>query len=780
MFRAYAILLAVGTTFDWMPRIWAQSEPVLPSAFEQIDFTNHVRTFLGKYCVDCHGEEKKADVNFEVFKSQPRFYTDRTFWEKVVQAIESREMPPDKKPQPHEADRVSLVRYLNAELAKFDCTTPPTPGRVTLRRLNRVEYNNTIRDLIGIDFKPAENFPLDEVGYGFDNIGDVLSLPPMLMEKYLEAAEQIASKAIVTGDPATLLVTRVKSSEFRPSNDNVGENGEGVFAFGREGEAILNHTFAQSGRYTLRIRASGDQAGPDPARMAVKWMGRELVLLDVTVPQDQPRFYEVPLTVEKGTHELRFGYINNYVVTDHPDPKLRGDRNLYLQGLEVVGPLGTPAVALPESHTRLIQRSPKAGEERKLAAETLEKLASRAFRRPATASEVERLVRFVDIAKAENGGFEEGIQLALQAVLTSPHFLFRWELDPEKRPPGVARMLSEYELASRLSYFIWCSMPDDTLFALAREGRLSAPEVLEGEIRRMLQDPRSRALAENFGGQWLQIRNFEAAPDPDTYPGFNTELRRAMVRETELFFDAIMREDRSIREFISADFTFLNERLARHYGVSGVQGEAFQRVRLEPSTRRGGVLTHASILTLTSNPTRTSPVNRGKWIMEQILGSPPPPPPPNVPELESNPQATATASLRTRLEQHRAKAECATCHNKMDPLGFALENFDGIGAWREKDGVFPIDPSGVLPDGRSLNGPQELITILAADESFVRAFTRKMFTFALGRGLEYYDKCAVDNAVAALKSNGHRFSVLVAEIIKSEPFRKRETAHQTP
>ena len=754
------------------------ARPLFPERIEQVDFKRHFQPLLAEYCLGCHGpEKKKADVDFSTVLELPRFYENRKLWEKVAEVLTKREMPPDKKPQPHEADRAMLVQLIETGLAQFDCDSAVDPGRVTIRRLNRVEYNNTIRDLFGVDFKPAADFPLDEVGYGFDNIGDVLSLPPMLMEKYLEAAEQITSKAILTEALPPHPTRRLKPPDFKPSNDNVGDNGEGVFAFTREGEAVLSEAFATPGPYRLRIRAWGDQAGPDPARMAVKVGGQEVQVLDVPVTQDRAQTYEIDLAATGASaKELRLGYINNYVVNDHPDPKLRGDRNLYLQWVEIVGPLDGPAPMAPESHRRIIPNPPNPGEERRVAAEILRKFASRAYRRPATASEVERLSKFLDIAKLEGGNFAAGIQLALQAVLTSPYFLFRWELDPGRVQPEGVRSLDGYELASRLSYFLWSSLPDDELFAAAAQGRLNTREELAAQVKRMLADPKAKALAENFGGQWLQIRNLEATPDPDTYPAFDAALRRSMVRETELFFEAMMREDRSLRELISADFSFLNERLARHYGIDGVKGDEFRRVSLPASSHRGGILTHASILTLTSNPTRTSPVNRGKWIMEQLLGTPPPQPPPGVPQLENSEKAITSASLRARLEQHRAKPECATCHNKMDPLGFALENFDGIGAWRQKDGAFDIDPSGVLPDGRAIRGPDELKAILEADDNFIRVFSEKMFTFALGRGLEYYDKCAVDEALRRLKAEDFRFSTLVVAVVQSTPFQKRRYA----
>jgi hypothetical protein len=362
-------------------------------------------------------------------------------------------------------------------------------------------------------------------------------------------------------------------------------------------------------------------------------------------------------------------------------------------------------------------------------------------------------------------------------MLVSPHFLFRAEHGVEAEDRDRLRPLSDHELAARLSYFLWSSMPDAELFDLAREGRLKHLDTLKAQALRMLQDPKASALVENFAGQWLQFRNLDiVSPDPDLFPEFDGELREAMRGETALFVETIMREDRSIMEFLDSDFTFVNERLARHYELPGVEGDGFVRVSLSPDSPRGGVLTHASVLALTSNPTRTSPVNRGKWILEQILGSPPPPPPPDVPELEEEHQADQEASLRERLEMHRAKAECATCHNKMDPLGFAFENFDAIGKWRDMDGRFPVDASGKLPTGEAFDGPRELKAILKTRETFVRSLTEKMLTYALGRGLEYYDQCTVDDVVDALRRNDHRFSSMITGIVVSKPFLMKQRA----
>ncbi|MCH2381344.1 MAG: DUF1592 domain-containing protein, partial [Pedosphaera sp.] len=539
----------------------------------------------------------------------------------------------------------------------------------------------------------------------------------------------------------------------------------------REGSIDIRYPFKTDGEYLLRLNAYATLAGPEPPRMQISLNGKPVKTFEVKEVEEERRDFVVKLKPGKGVHQVSVAYLNNYVNNDSPDPALRGDRNLFVKSTDMIGPLDAPQPRLPESHRRVIVRQPKPGEARQVARESLAQFAEKAYRRPVDEKEVNRLLSFVDMVMGDGGSFEEGMQLATQAVLVSPHFLFRWELDTRPASDETIRRLNDWELASRLSYFLWSSMPDVELFRLAKRGELTRPDVLAGQVRRMVADPRSGALVENFAGQWLQIRNLAGVtPDPVKFPTFDDGLRAAMKRETELFFEAVMKEDRSIFELIDSDFTYLNDRLARHYGIDGVSGPEFRRVSLAKGSGRGGVLTHASILTITSNPTRTSPVNRGKWILEEILGTPPPPPPPDVGELEENEEAITSGTLRERLEKHRAKTECATCHSKMDPLGFALENFDGIGAWRDLDGNFPIDPTGELPTGETINGPAGLKKVLKSRETFIRALAEKMLTYALGRGLEYFDKCAVDDICKDMKANGHRFSALLSGVVNSKPF----------
>ena len=754
-----------------------QAEETKAGTSDQAEFIRDIQPLLKRYCYGCHGNKRaKAELNLEAFGTTPNFFKDGRTWEQVHHMLYQREMPPEKKLQPTEDERILLTEFIDSQLAKFDCSNPAVPvnpGHVTLRRLNRSEYNNTIRDLFGVDYRPAADFPNDEVGYGFDNIGDVLSLSPILMEKYFRAAEEISAKAIRTDIPAYPPEDHIRTKKWGTKSDEqaVRIENDSFWGLWREGSIDIRYPFKTDGEYLLRINAYAALAGPEPPKMQVSLNGKPIKTFEVKEVEEERRDFVVKLKPGKGVHQVSVAYMNNYVNNDSPDPALRGDRNLFVKDTDMIGPLDAPQPRLPESHRRVIVRQPKLGEARQVARESLAQFAQKAYRRPVGEKEVNRLLSFVDMVMGDAGSFEEGMQLATQAVLVSPHFLFRWELDTRPARGETIRRLNDWELASRLSYFLWSSMPDAELFRLAKLGELTKPEVLEAQVRRMVADPRSSALVENFAGQWLQIRNLAGVtPDPVKFPSFDESLRTAMKRETELFFGAVMKEDRSIFELIDSDFTYLNDRLASHYGIDGVSGSAFQRVSLAKGSGRGGILTHASILTITSNPTRTSPVNRGKWILEEILGTPPPPPPPDVEELEENQEAITSGSLRERLEKHRAKAECATCHSKMDPLGFALENFDGIGAWRDLDGNFPIDPTGELPTGEAINGPAGLKKVLKSRETFILTLAEKMLTFALGRGLEYFDKCAVDDICKDLKANGHRFSALLSGVVNSKPF----------
>jgi hypothetical protein len=738
---------------------------------DQTGFTKDVVPFLAKHCYTCHGKTKqKADLALDGFRDEQSVLEKREIWENVLEMVRSGEMPPKERPRPAPSEVEPALRGIDAVLAKLDCSGPRNVGRVTLRRLNREEYNNTIRDLVGVDFKPASDFPNDDVGYGFDNIGDVLSLSPLLFEKYLAAAESILERAIVVADPPKPSKARLDIragfgvSDVRP--------GFGRFLHSRG--AFNAESYVDEGDYIVRAEVFSQQADDEPVRAALRVNGAIVDDVEVRATRMQPATIEANVRLKNGTSRFAVTFLNPY-----RDPELKGNdryrRLLFLRNITLEGPFNPPPPVLPEIHRRIMAHRPELPP-REAAREIITRFATRAFRRPVKPDEVERLLKLYDKAEKEGERFEDRVRLALEGILVWPAFLFRVELDPPGAKPGETYPVDEYALASRLSYFLWSSMPDDELFALAGQGRLR--QELEGQVRRMLRDPKSAAFVRNFAGQWLTTRKLAyVAPDPKEFPDFDEELRASMARETELFFEAILREDRNILDLLDADFSFVNERLAKHYGISGVKGKEFRRVTLPPN--RGGILTQASVLTLTSNPTRTAPVKRGKWVLDQILGTPPPPPPPDVPTLDE--EKRLTGSLRKVMELHRENALCASCHRRMDPIGFAFENYDAVGAWRDKDGEFPIDPSGILPDGRSFQGPAELKAILRTEkEAFRRCLTEKLLTFALGRGLEYYDKCAVDQILETLDRNGDRMGTLVLEVIQSEPFQKRTATGSEP
>jgi hypothetical protein len=775
---------------------WSRAaEPAKPAAASPgpastpARFARDVVPFLTKHCYACHGKgKKKADLALDVDQDEHSIEVNREVWETVLEMIRTGEMPPKPRPRPGTKETDKALEALDAVLAALDCDGPRNVGRVTLRRLNRTEYNNTIRDLVGVDFKPAADFPNDDVGYGFDNIGDVLSLSPLLFEKYLAAAETILDQAVVIADPPKPSENRLSSLRASFGAGGPATRRRGMFLTGQG--RVSGESYVDEGDYIIRADVHGNQLGDEPVRAAVQ-VDREPVQEFEVKASDPgaPTTLEARVRLKAGTRNVGVAFLNPYTPPGKDGDAARAEpprrrfgadpqpadpptdrRVLIVRNIVLDGPYNPPPPVLPESHRRIMAHEPGLPP-REAARAIVTRFATRAFRRPVRPAEVDRLMALYDEAVKDGDRFENGVRVALGGVLVWPHFLFRVELDPEGAEPGASYPINEYELASRLSYFLWSTMPDETLFELAARGKLR--EDLPGQVRRMLADPKASAFVENFVGQWLTTRKLAyVVPDPETFPGFDDALRAAMVRETELFFEAVLRENRSVMDLLDADFSFVNERLARHYGIGGVAGQEFRRVSLPPN--RGGILTQASILTLTSNPTRTSPVKRGKWVLEQILGTPPPPPPPDVPELP--PTKQLTGSLRKVMEQHRENALCASCHNRMDPIGFAFENYDAIGSWRDKEAGGTIDASGVLPDGVSFRGPAELKAILkgtARRDDFRRCLAEKMLTYAMGRGLEYYDRCAVDTILETLDKTGDTMSSLIEAVVRSEPFQMR-------
>lgn len=735
-------------------------------------FEQELLPFLKQYCYDCHsGDTAEAGMQLDRYQTKAAMLENRKQWEKILGILKIGAMPPEDMDAPDDTQRMKVLAWLDNALFNIDCDAVDDPGRETIQRLNRAEYTNTVRDLFGIpDLDPGRNFPADDVGEGFDNIGDVLSLPPLLMEKYLAAAEEIAAKVIV--DTHITPIVRDSGGGMKLEG-SASTSGRGI-SFPSRGKGTARFDFAEKDEYLLRIQASATQAGKDPAEMGIDVNGIPFTTVKIR-EHKQDKIHEFKIKVLKGEFPVSVSFLNDFYDPENENRERR-DRNLMVDWIEIEGPLSGVTIDPPAPHKRIVIAEPGKNKTVKQAAtEVFANFLPRAFRRPVEDAEVVKFAELVELVVEEfDESYEEGIRLGLQAALASPSFLFRIEEDPRPDDPDFKRKLNDFELASRLSYFLWSSMPDQELFELARQQKLSAPHVLEQQVKRMLADSKAQALVDNFAGQWLNLRNLDEINfDRRRFQSFNDELRQDMIEETLSFFAYVMHEDRSILDFLEGEYTFVNKRLAEHYDLDGIEGNEFQKVSLE-GTPRAGVLTQSSILALTSNPTRTSPVKRGKWIMENILGTPPPPPPPNVPELEETAKASPEATFAEQLALHREDPGCASCHNQMDPLGLAFEKFDAVGRFRERDGKNSIDDSGVLPEGQKFQGARELIDILGErKEEFARNVTEKMLTYALGRGLKYYDICAVNEIVDGLEHDEYKFSRLILGVVNSDPFRYR-------
>ncbi len=735
-------------------------------------FPKDILPLIKTYCGTCHGEKSgSAGLSLMAFHSSADVLKSRSEWEKVSQNIETSHMPPEGNPQPTKEQREQLFAWIDGTLSKGVCDVRD-PGHVTMRRLNRDEYNNTIRDLTGFDLKPGDSFPNDDVGYGFDNIGDVLSMSPLLMEKYMSAAEKISMAAIVTPEmaqhPAVINLTAIENS------GSLSPDGDGLFLPTTGSEAAVNYDFTQPGEYIVRVKAYGQQAGDEKAKMSFKLDG--VVNSSVEVPQTakSPGTFEFAIKVGLGKHRLAVDFDNDFYQPRDKLKKLKEmDRNLVITGIEIARPEGTKN-SIPASNRRIITIAPKTPQENdKCARIVLSSFARKAYRRPVTNAEVDRIMRVVNLTANTGDSWERKIQLGVQAILVSPNFLFRAETDPNPGDAKHAHPVGSYELASRLSYFLWSSMPDEQLLKLAADNTIQQPAVLASQAKRMLRDPKAAALADSFAGQWLQLRSLvNVSPDPAKFPVFNTKLRQSMQTETEMYFEEIVKEDRSILEFLNSNYSYVNEPLAKLYGLSGVTGDNFRKVTFADD-HRGGLLSQASVLTVTSNPTRTSPVKRGKWVLTNFFNSAPPPPPPNVPVLADDKKGPLEGTLRERMEAHRKNPICASCHSRMDPIGFGLENYDATGAWRTKDGVYAVDSSGTL-FGQKFTTPGQLKNILMEKKKqFTRCLTEKMLTYALGRGITTNDKCNIDAMTGKIAKNDYRFSALVTEVVQSTAFKMR-------
>ena len=753
------------------------------------------REVLDRYCVRCHNDRlQTAGVALDAADVEQVAH-DAALWERAVRKLRARAMPPAGSPRPDEAAYADLVSYLEGELDR-QALAAPDPGRTdTFRRLNRTEYQNAIRDLLALDVDVTELLPRDDASYGFDNVGAV-NLSPALLERYLSAAGKVSRLAVGSAAPAPGSRVVVLPADLTQEDHFDG------LPFGTRGGTAVSHNFPADGEYEIQVRLSRNRNENveglyDPHDLEITLDGERLQVFEIRpnrmvvagyyADADIDKHLQVRVTVGAGPHQVGAAFLKKssaLIETERQpyDAHFNMDRHPRTQpgvrSVAIAGPFAPAGVGDTPSRRRIfVCRPATAAEEPACARTIIGTLARRAYRRPVSDEDLAGPLAFYARGRAR-GGFEDGIELALRALLASTEFLFRIEEDPAGLPPGTPYRLSDVELASRLSFFLWSSLPDDELLGLAERGALGDPAVLDAQVARMLADPRARSLATNFAGQWLYLRNLDAArPNLRLYPDFDDNLRRAMRRETELLFASIVEEDRDVLDLLRADYTFLNQRLARHYDVPNVYGDHFRRVELGPAGRRAGLLGHGSILTVTSYATRTSPVLRGKWVLDNLLGMPPPPPPPDVPPLDEGAVGGEAPSMRERMAQHRRNPACAACHQLMDPAGLAMENFDAVGRWRERDeGWRAIDAAGSLPGSAEFDGVAGLRqALLARPDLFVRTLAEKLLTFALGRGVDHADAPAVRQVLRKAARDDNRFSSLVSAIVKSTPFQMRRS-----
>jgi cytochrome c5 len=752
---------------------------------------------INQYCVSCHNDRlstaglalNAADVDKAAENAE--------VWEKVIRKLRARAMPPSGRPRPNEQTYEALVTHLETSLDRSAAARPNAGRTDTFRRLNRTEYQNAIRDLLSLEVEVASLLPKDDATHGFDNVS-VGGLSATLMERYLTAAQKISRLAL--GSPVlspggeTILV---------PPDLTQEDHFDGL-PFGTRGGTVVRHNFPQDAEYEIQVRLQRDrneqiEGLTEPHQMEVTLDGAKLQQFTLRplvrgAAQAQSDYYaedkgdaglKLRLSVKGGPHELGVTFLkrpSTLIETERQPYQARFNMDRHprsqpaVYSVSVVGPFDAAGPGDTPSRRRVFVCTPKASSEEAACARTIiSTLARRAYRRPITDADIQVPFSFYEKARPADG-FESGIEMAMRAILVSPEFLFRIERDPAGVATKTAYRVSDIELASRLSFFLWSSIPDVELLDLAAAGRLRQPAVLDQQVKRMLADPRSEALITNFAGQWLYLRNLAAvSPDPRLYPDFDDNLRQAFRRETELFFESIVREDRNVLDLLSANYTFVNERLAKHYGIPNVYGSRFRRVTLGPDNVRGGLLGQGSILTVTSYANRTSPVLRGKWVLENILGTPPPPPPGNVPPLKENATEGKALTMRERMAEHRVNPACSGCHQLMDPAGLSMENFDAIGRWRTRgESGTAIDASGGLPDGSAFEGAAGLRrALLSRPQLFVDTLTEKLLTYAVGRGLEYYDAPAIRSIARSAKNNDYRFSALVSGIVNSTPFQMR-------
>ena len=735
---------------------------------------------VADYCSDCHNDQLTTGGVTLDHASSTNVAGQAALLEKVLHKLRAVEMPPAGNPSPNAAQRASLVKWLETQLDAASAAKP-NPGAPAIHRLNKAEYSNSIRDLLGLDMDNSAGLPADDSGYGFDNIGDVLTVSPLHMEKYVSSARRISRLAVGTlkASPAV-----EKFTAKIPQGDSLDE-----MPINERGEVLARPYFPFDAEYSIVVRVRGTPAQGLPApKLDLRLDGKRVKLIDAEIDTAEAnqgtRSIETRLKLTAGAHIIGAGFLSESAKLEvslgagrggaapPPPPPANG---VSVEYISVGGPYNPTGPGDTESRKRIFICRPEAGvTEDVCARQILTALARRAYRRPITMTDADPLMKLFAAGRADGGNFDSGVEMGLSGILVSPEFLFRVEAPPgPSTAKGAVYRLGDLDLASRLSFFIWSSIPDEELLGLAEKGKLHDPAVLGAQVRRMLADAKSKAMVENFAGQWLRLRNVaDWKPDPDKFKEVDATLRAAFERETELFFENIVQEDRSVLEFIDADYTFLNERLAKYYGIQGVKGSYFRRVALK-GPERGGILTQASVLMVTSYPTRTSPVLRGKWILESILNAPAPPPPPDVPPLDDAAN-TSAKSLRETFAKHRANPACASCHSRLDPLGFSLENFDAGGKYRTKEGEEAIDASGNLPDGTLIDGVGGLKRVLLArKDEFVEGLADKLLTYGLGRGLEYYDQPVVRDIRRQAEKNDYKFSSLILAVVNSVPFEMR-------
>ncbi len=770
--------------------------------------SSQYRSVINRYCATCHnGKLKTADLDLNAADIANPGKAPH-IWEKVVTKLRFRAMPPDPLPRPDEATYNSLVNYLTTELDQASVVNR-NPGRpATAHRLNRTQYTNAMRDLLGLEIDGASLLPADDSG-GFDNLGEVLSVSPVLMERYLSAARKISRLAV--GNPSIPLDSaNYPVSPYLVQGDRMSED----LPFGTRGGVAIRHHFPLDGEYAIKVRllrtADGYVLGiAEPHFLDVRLDGSRIKLIQFggehlgrTAGADglesdfQQKEYErnadaglvVRIPVKAGARLVQVSFLNERSASEGLFAKrkrltlqdaLPGANDLQgsdpdVSRVTISGPYGARGSGETASRQKIFVCHPSGEDEQSCARDILAGLARRAYRRPVGERDLSPLLKLYEAGSSE-GGFEAGIEMALQGLLVSPHFLFRIESEPSRMPPETAYAVSDLVLASRLSFFLWASVPDEPLLRAAEQGKLSDPAVLEQQVRRMLADPRARNLVDDFAGQWLLLRNVKTkTPNRDVYPEFDENLRQAFEKETELFLTSMIREDQPVPELLNADYTFMNERLAKFYDVSGIYGSHLRRVDVQDENRRG-ILGQGSVLLLTAYANRTSVVQRGKWVLENLLGVQVPPPPANVPGLKEKGEG-GLGTLRQQMEAHRANPACMGCHSLMDPIGFALENFDGIGKWRTAENGAPIDPSGTLLDGTEFQGVTELRQLLhGRPELLVHAVTEKLLMYALGRTLEHYDAPAIRGIVRDSAASDYRWSSIILGIAQSTPFQMRRT-----